>query len=287
MINLKDLNKRQYGTIIVILIIIAFFVSLATVLLPPECKSILISDSGKINDRSLSGSEIKRPNTQNAVILRIDDIQAWVWRNISIKMMDDALARNMTLVAGVIPRRLGKDRILVDYLKGHRDEIEISLHGWNHSPHEFQNLTEKGSYKKISRGKHLLMEETGVKKIYSFIPPYGEFSRGTLSATERADIAVLSGIRDRYFDSSISAYSYENISPTPISRIEKVCKEHFSAGKPCIILLHPQDYADENHSLDKEKYDRYLELLSMIGSMNAETTNFKNLVRCYNRNESY
>ena len=64
------------------------------------------SQEEKIEPRSLAG---------NKVVLRIDDIQAYSWRNISIKMIEDALARKMPVVLGVIPLDLLEDDKLVGY----------------------------------------------------------------------------------------------------------------------------------------------------------------------------
>ena len=65
-------------------------------------------------------------------MLRLDDVQAYSWRDISIQMIRDAYKFNAPTVAWVIPEKLADDRRMVQFLKRENCNIELAMHGWNH-----------------------------------------------------------------------------------------------------------------------------------------------------------
>jgi len=55
------------------------------------------------------------------------------------------------------------------------------------------------------------------------------------------------------------------------------CDEALNETGLCVIMLHPQDYANGKGELDSEKYFEYLALLEGIGKLDANVVNFRDL----------
>src|SRR3989338_8323661 len=53
---------------------------------------------------------------KNTIILRLDDIAAWTYKDISRDIINEVLERNMSITLGVIPEYLEKDRRVVNWL---------------------------------------------------------------------------------------------------------------------------------------------------------------------------
>ncbi len=70
--------------------------------------------------------------SEHNVILRLDDVQAYGWSDVSIRMMDDAISNDMPIVAGIIPKDLAEDKKLVNFLERESCNIEFALHGYDH-----------------------------------------------------------------------------------------------------------------------------------------------------------
>jgi hypothetical protein len=228
---------------------------------------------------------------ENKVILRIDDIQAFYWRDLSIRMIEDAFKKEMPLVLGVIPVGLGKDRAIVNYLKRNSCNLEIAQHGLTHKIFsesdvpEFKNLTESEAYERIIGGKGILEKITD-ESIVSFIPPNNIYSSGTESALKKAGFKIISAEGDGYFDYTTFTYDFKSDKYTPVSEIMNECQKAFKKNNLCVIMIHPQDYATDGE-LDKEKYKNYLELLDEVEKMDIEVVKMKDLINEVQDNYTY
>src|SRR5690606_17222076 len=73
---------------------------------------------------------------EKTIVVRLDDVQATLFKETAKRMIDDALDREVMLSLGVIPKGLDGDKDLVRFLKKRLCNIEIALHGWDHSSRE-------------------------------------------------------------------------------------------------------------------------------------------------------
>jgi peptidoglycan/xylan/chitin deacetylase (PgdA/CDA1 family) len=221
----------------------------------------------------------KNDSKENKVVLRIDDIQAFAWQDISIEMMKDALSREMPLVLGVIPNGIINDKEIFSYLRRNNCNIEIAQHGWSHDLNapEFEDLQEEEAYEKIMKGKEILEKITD-EPITTFIPPNNIYSSGTATALEKAGFKAVSAEGDGYFDYTTFTYNLEEDKYTPVSQIISECQGGFDKNNLCIIMIHPQDYLSEDGKLDRERYKNYLVLLDEVEKMDAEVVKMKDLI---------
>lgn len=199
------------------------------------------------------------------VILRIDDIQAHSFREVSMKMINDGLDRGMTFTLGVIPLGLTDDEVIVDYLSNNSCNFEIALHGWNHRRDvpEFDGLSELAAQSKIRQGKEIL-ERIIDESIVTFIPPNNVYSEGTFLALKKEGFSVVSSEGDSYFDYSAATYNFSTSELNPVDLVLNDCKKDMKRKDFCIIMLHPQDYTNNDGKLSQEKYAKYLKLLDEL-----------------------
>jgi predicted deacetylase len=138
-----------------------------------------------------------REKSDRMVVLRVDDIQAYAWRETSMRMIEDAENNGIPLTLGVIPAGLSADSELVAFLKEHRCHHEFALHGWNHAggeggdQPEFRDLTKQEAYDRIVPGIAMLHEIVD-DPIVTWIPPLNVHSKGTEEALRELGFVYLS-----------------------------------------------------------------------------------------------
>lgn len=220
---------------------------------------------------------IQTPSNVNRVVLRVDDIQAFAWRETTLKMIDDALASNIPPVLAVIPTKLNEDPVISRYLKKNHCKIEIAQHGWNHQsdPPEFADLDENEAYQRIIEGRDVLEKITDFP-IITFIPPHNIHSEGTGKALIKAGFIIISSEGEGYFDFTTSTYDSATNRLNPISEVVGQCKEGLSKKNICVVMLHPQDYTTNNEH-DEEKYEMYSQLLSELNKLDASFVQMKDI----------
>lgn len=212
-------------------------------------------------------------------VLRVDDIQAFVWTNISEKIINDAYVREIPLVLGVIPKDLKEDGDFYKFLRKRRCHFEIAQHGWEHNvgddgvTPEFRGKTKKEASEMIAKGKKII-EALSREKVTTFIPPNNEYSEGTKEALKDAKIQFVSSEGKEYFDVDTSVYNYDTDSLTPADKIISDCENEFMESNLCVIMAHPQDFADGNR-LNEEKYKIYTELLDKLQNSSVSFVRFK------------
>ena len=225
------------------------------------------------NDCKISYNEVGDRN----IILRMDDVQAEMWRDIQIKMVEDALDRDKTLSLGVIPFNLFNDRKMSKFLMDNRCNVEISLHGYTHDYTEFKTLSFEEADDKIKKGLKILNKIE--PNVITFIPPENVFSEGTEQAVFNNSFEVLSAEHgDTEYSLTQSTYDWASSELEDYRLVLSGCKNDLDNNKTCIIMLHPQDYA-ANGELDEKKYDSYIKLLEGLDELDANVITFRDLVR--------
>jgi hypothetical protein len=221
--------------------------------------------------------EVILPESNNLVVLRLDDVQAFAWRDISIEMMRDAIDRNMKINAVTIPIHLNTDKILVNFLKANQCNIELVLHGYDNTsePPEFAFLTQEQATQKIDLGLAELSQIT-TSKINFFVPPENSYSPGVSLAIKAKQMRVSAEGRG-YYDYSATTYDFTHNKLHDLEHVIAKCDARIAIDNICIVMLHPQDFADDAGQKDNQKYTTYLGLLEYLKQKNYRIVTFSEL----------
>lgn len=199
------------------------------------------------------------------IILRLDDIQSSSLRDITFKMLNEGFNRKIPFTLGVIPLNIENDKLMTTYLNNNRCYIEIAQHWFNHRNDipEFQNLPELLVENKLEQWLKILNKLTD-KDIVTFIPPENIYSTGTSIWARKKWFKIISSEGKGFFDYSASTFNYDTLKLNTISSI--INKSNIDANNKwfSIIMLHPQDYVDENWRIDDNKYREYIKLLDYL-----------------------
>lgn len=220
--------------------------------------------------------------SNRTVVLRIDDIQAYAWRETSMKMITDATDRNIPITLGVIPVGMGEDTQFVNFLKNYSCKIELALHGFTHNSKKGEDVPEFASYSKkealtrIKEGRNLMRSIT-TEPILSWVPPLNIQSTGTIEALSELGFTHSSAEGEGKFDMNASTYIYgSNVLVAPEKVVES-CRKAFETSSYCIIMIHPQDFAN-GLIHNQEKYQQYyLELLDALTKEGVTFSRLKDL----------
>lgn len=223
---------------------------------------------------------VEAVKSDRMVILRLDDVQAYGWTEISIQMMNDAQDRKMKVVAGVIPSQLDKDFRVRSYLKKNLCNIEIAMHGYTHNMHddsaptvgEFGAVSADVAREKIRLATKELNTVTH-DPIYTFIPPQNDMSAEAESVLSEFGIRYLSSEGKGIYDYDASTWK-GNTGAQALAQCEKTFE---SGDKLCVIMLHPQDFSNDDHQLDPVKYQEYVTLLNGIEGIGATVVGFEDI----------
>ncbi len=225
------------------------------------------------------------------IILRLDDVAAWRYKEISRQIVYEALDRKMGITLGVIPYNLGRDPHVTKWLKEIRTNplLEIALHGFNHEENEFMNLTKEEALDKIVMGKNEIVESIGVVPV-TFIPPYNEYSKELREALLEQGLRIFSAkeneyvIDEEFISVGYNARTYDFYTKRfiPVEEIISDCKASLDKTETCVVMIHPQDYLLEppRENIDEEKYQEFLRTLDELEKLEAEFKTFKDLLEC-------
>jgi predicted deacetylase len=196
-----------------------------------------------------------------------------------MKMLADAKARSIPLTLGVIPLGLNEDAELVSYLKTNACTVELGLHGFSHDGGEYEEYPEFGTSTKeeanvrILQGLDILKNITA-DQIVTWIPPLNEHSEGTIAALGQLGFTHLSSEGKGVFDYDAATFTYTTDSLVSPEEVIKQCTSAFKTSTYCIIMLHPQDFA-EGLMHSQEKYEQYY--LGLLDAFVREGVTFSRL----------
>lgn len=265
----------------------AILVILVTVLVILKGKAS-VTNTWKENNFQLAGQMIQRclpvhqePSNQR-VILRLDDVQAYAYTDITEKIIDETISHNMKMTLGVIPNNFLEDVRIDGILKRNSCNLELAIHGWDHiSPRadgtfEFEEMSKEEALIRIRRGKEIFKKITN-SPIVTFIPPGNKISVGTKEALSEEGIKYISA-DDSETEYGMNATTYDFPAKKLIenSKVIEACDKRFSANKLCVIVIHPQDYLTDD-KIDLEKFKQYIDLLDQLKKKSVFTTTFKDL----------
>ncbi|MBN2095753.1 MAG: DUF2334 domain-containing protein [Candidatus Aenigmarchaeota archaeon] len=224
--------------------------------------------------------EITPEISQRTVVLRIDDVQAFAWRNATITLLGDSLQRGIPLSVGLIPYAIESDAEMYRFLYENRCKIEICLHGWSltskaHSRYEIERQEIDKSANDLMRAKSKMEQLFGVE-IVTFMPPENVYPEALESVIQNAGFSIISSEGSGYYDYTASTYNFQKNEIVSTQEIIELCEKAFYEGQPCIIMVHPQDYTTGG-MLDKEKYKNYLQMLDELEKRGVSFARLKDL----------
>jgi len=250
-------------------------------------------NQGQVNDVICESDMLESYTTDKLVILRLDDVQAYEWVDISMRITDDSLSRHIPITLGVIPKDIEKDETLVDYLRTKSDsrEVEIAQHGTTHQLEEYAKVSREDALEIAGSGKDTLAKTLGVNPV-TFIPPQNLYNENTTLALQELGFSVISaGLNEYEYGEhpkriGYTASTIEGLSegqPGSLvlpAEILNTCDEAFQTVDICVIMIHPQDYSNENGSLDEAKYIYFTSLLDRLESGEYSFFTFRDLIAC-------
>lgn len=226
--------------------------------------------------------------TERIIVLRMDDVQGYLWREETINLTDTVLAHNLSITLAVIPdSKLDNDTELRHYLivKSKDSRIEIAQHGLKHTPDEFVNISESDAYNATLSGSNILENFLRVKPV-TFIPPYNTYNNNTTIALSKLNFSIISGEKNdsgiinnisRFgFDAKTKKSTESELIPIPIILDE--CNTSLKEKNICVIMIHLQDYVDKNGNMNNTKYLEFVKLLDGVKSLDAKSITFKDLI---------
>jgi predicted deacetylase len=223
------------------------------------------------------------------VILRIDDVQAHAWSEISKRMIRDAQKYKAPVVAGIIAKDLDENESLVNFLKREECNIEAAFHWFDHNfsltesgiTAEFSRASYEAATLRIKKGAELI-EDVSREKVTTFIPPLNMVSDEARRAASDNGMEVVSAVGSGVFDYGGATFSYETKQLVDSEKVVQNCKERFKTYPFCVIMLHPQDYTNQDGVLIEETYRTYyLLLLEKLAQNNVSFTTFKEIKRLF------
>jgi hypothetical protein len=250
-------------------------------------------NQGQVSNVNCEDAMLESYINDKLVILRLDDVQAFAWEDISMRITDDSLARHIPITLGVIPKDIEKDAALVEYLRASSDsrEVEIAQHGTTHELEEYGKVSREEALQIAGSGKDRLVSTLGVDPI-TFIPPQNVYNENTTLALQELGFSVISAGHNEYeYESHPKRIGYTASTIDALSEgqpgslvspdeILDSCDEAFHTVDVCVIMIHPQDYSSESGSLDEAKYVYFTNLLDRLEIGEYSFFTFRDLIAC-------
>jgi len=214
------------------------------------------------------------------VIIRLDDVQAYAWRDVSEKIVEDSMAQKIPVVLGVIPYALDSDRQTLGMLRKNSCNIEIAQHGWSndeyaHNTEKIEGLEKSRIYRDVIEGKNALFSATG-EMPQTFIPPTNFKNNQTLDVLKEANFSIVSSQGTSPYDYATMNFDFETNTSIPNEKMLLQCEEAFQKKIPCVIMMHPQEFAT-NDKFDEAKYSKFTELIDSLQERNVSFVRFKDI----------
>jgi predicted deacetylase len=245
-----------------------------------------------LQNRTIACEELTVTTSERMTVLRLDDVQAYGWTDISIKMMEATVASQKPIVAGVIPYNLSTDNRIEQYFMQHGCNTEIALHGYDHgitgAAYEISEVTGEGEFGKLTateareRIEKAFLELdflSSHNKITTFIPPHNVLSQEVVPVLNDFGMTIISSEGDGQYDYDATSWNYQTNEYVSAETILNNCETSFSTGdNVCVIMLHPQNFANEDTSLNEPRYQDYLFLLDELDKRNITVVRFSDIL---------
>ena len=263
----KSVFKIILSILIILIVFNVIFFSIHNII------AELTSSNNK--DDSFSCQLIRHRVSERNIILRLDDVQGNYLKDVQMKIINDVLDSNKTIVLGVIPTGILADQTTTNFLLQNRCKVEIALHGYTHNFNEFEKASYDLAVSKIKNGLTILNKIE--PNVVTFIPPDNIFSDATEKALTDEGIEFNSASTwNSEFGEDISVYDWPNKKLLDSREVLKKCDEELDKTGFCVIMIHSQDYVT-NGKLDLAKYSEFIDLLDGLDNLNATVIDFRDL----------
>ena len=209
------------------------------------------------------------------IILRMDDVR--VYSSPAEKLISEILKQNLSIVLGVIPRDLEKDKTIIDYLKKIKinKNIEIAQHGFYHNETDI-NITEDN----LIEGNIKIQKIIGIQPI-SYIPPFNKISDPSKLKLEKhfKVISAKNSLKEgkiAEIGQTIGTYDYSKNIDISNDDVIKECKKYLEFTNICVVVLHPQEWGENK----LENFEDFQDLLYKLKQLNTTFSTFNKVVFC-------
>jgi peptidoglycan/xylan/chitin deacetylase (PgdA/CDA1 family) len=199
---------------------------------------------------------------------------------------------------GIIHNEMNQEQLADLKLRIKSGEIEIALHGFNHSDNElckgsfltspvkseFAKLEYNNQFKRINKAKNSIDSLLNIK-VNIFIPPFNSYDDNTLKVLDSLKFAIISSSMDG--SASSDKIRYIPFTINDLNELPKVVKKYKYDKITIVVLLHPYSFKEgANYPNDFSKridFNQLDTLLNWIKKQNyAITTTFSNLDKSEN-----
>ena len=217
---------------------------------------------------------IENANNPALVVIRIDDIQDYAFRDAQLYLMKQARQSGMPLSLAVIPTFFGEDHELVEAVKQTIvSGSEVTAHGWEHENLSQYSLSEQETM--LLEAKQFL-QETLNSEINVLVPPMFSYNNDTVAAMEATDFTIVSGLTE-YHEKGWASEQVQSIPATielcnlsdnvwTMKSKEAVMSELQASIDDygyAIIVTHPQEFIADS-KLNPDVVSRYEQILQAI-----------------------
>lgn len=228
--------------------------------------------------------------SEKAIIFRDDDAQAWASVNTSFyNVTQTLLERGVPQTIGVIPDSpegysIGTDPVFLQYLKdlSKSPDIELALHGYQHTPYEFRNLTEQQSREVIESGLEIFNSTLGFRPT-TIVPPNYEFSPDVLKACSEENFTRFSSyiVSDPdmwaekppgmlHVPGTVSMYEWSESRHKSFDEIRKECEESLEKYDAAVLVLHHLTYLEKDGRINQTAYETLLKTIDWAKQKETE-----------------
>lgn len=229
----------------------------------------------------LVASEIFSGRPQRLLVLRVDDIQDYAFRDGQFFLLNWSRENNLPLSLAVIAGMFGEDLELVEAVKSSiAGGSEVGVHGWKHE--NFAELEFWEQMHILFQAKNKMKELFGVEPEL-LVPPGFNFNMDTVSAMREESFNVISTCVDYH-----QPTTYQEVRSIPATvevsvLVEGVWKmkstealiaeveESFKSYGYAVIVTHPQEFIFDGN-LDKDVADSFVSLFADLSETCRFTT---------------
>jgi hypothetical protein len=202
---------------------------------------------------------------KNNIILQINDVQGYAWRDVVTQMVSDANDLQMPVVLSVIPQDIHADSELVQFILNNRCRIEIAQQGSRiqDAQSEFKGMSLDEMKDRAVEGKSIL-QWVFKTEVETIVPPYNFYNNLLLKAFDDVGydhISIEGALRK---NTGVATYSYFRKRHLEPKQVVQMCKSAFNYKKNCVVILYPSQFEGEN-------YHKFSELLNALSEMKDAT----------------